>query len=220
MVSYGLLRGALIAALAIPVISACSAAGSVSARLQSRPVDISKTTSWISPSALSHDLFYVVQNARSAVLICRPPDMTYVGVLQVNFPLGVAVDKQRNLYVTHWRTNLINEVLVFHPGAVNPFKTLSDSAGYIGNITVGQDGTVYVANSNSLTFGPGNVLEYAHGSTTPTTEIDDPNFQTVSGVALDSKNNLYVAFKGSGGGSSKRISPGKHSGRDTRLFCQ
>jgi hypothetical protein len=106
-------------------------------------------------------------------------------------PQGIAIDSRRNLYVVDQGKG---DVLVFHRNAKTPFETLSDPDGIPFQVVVRSDGTVYVSNEYNFSLGNGNVAEYAPGSTSPTGEITDPNFNLVEDVGLDSKNNLYVTY--------------------------
>jgi hypothetical protein len=83
---------------------------------------------------------------------------------------------------------------------------------------VGRDGTVYVANVWGVNFVPGNVVEYANGSTTPTSEITDPNFYSLYDVGLDSENNLYVTYETTGQlGCVNEYPPGQTVGKNLNL---
>jgi sugar lactone lactonase YvrE len=108
---------------------------------------------------------------------------------------GLFVDKQGDLYAA----NALNgTVTVYPPSSVSPSETLT-GAGAPDNVVVGRNGSVYVSNIGNLgqpRNGTGTVLEYLKGKTTPSKTI--VAFKTKGtypeGLALDSFNNLYVAF--------------------------
>jgi hypothetical protein len=80
-------------------------------------------------------------------------------------------------------------VTVYPNGAITPSLTLTGAGSPI-DVVVGVDGIVYVSNWDS--GNSGTLLEYPAGQTTPTVTI---NVNGASeGLALDSGNNLYVAY--------------------------
>jgi hypothetical protein len=108
-------------------------------------------------------------------------------------PFGLAVDSDRDLYVANESDGI---VFVYPPGASSPSKTLT-GAGNPDGVAVDRRGTVYVSNCgvwNGFCTN-GSVLEYANGQTTPSKTLY--SFRKNEGptaVALDSANNLYIAF--------------------------
>lgn len=102
-------------------------------------------------------------------------------------PTGMAVDKYGNLYVAN---NGNDTVTVYARGSTSPSKTYSTGLAGRGPVAVavGSDGTVYVSCFSGF------VVEYALGGTTPsrTLSLRDAYF---SGIALDARENLYVAFQ-------------------------
>jgi hypothetical protein len=147
---------------------------------------------WISPAAAHARLLYIARYSYGDVKIYDSRTLAFVGDLTgFAYPQGVAVDNDRNVYVVDQGPNA---VFVFHRGATTPSETLSDPDGIALQVVVGIDGTVYLSNEYSLTLGNGNVVEYAHRSTSPTLEIKNRQFSVVEDVGLDSKNNLYVTY--------------------------
>jgi hypothetical protein len=96
---------------------------------------------------------------------------------------------------------------------------------YFPNVTglaFGADGSFYIANSGLLGY-PGGVTKYAAASDSPVPvgTFTSPNLLSPAGIALDARDNLYVADNGfetvtrfSKGGSSVTIAPTWEAGAD------
>lgn len=133
-------------------------------------------------------------------------------------PEGVAVDASGNLYVGI-DTNTGGEVLVFASGATSPSKTITlpnpgnPNSNQIQSMTIDSLGNLYVAGSTAagtsgVTSSVASIFVYAPGATGTTAPL-----RTISGaatslvpgpagfgieeLAMDSKDNLYVAQGGS-----------------------
>ena len=102
-------------------------------------------------------------------------------------PTGMTVNKYGDLYVANSGNDTVT---VYARGSISPSKTYS--LGLAGRgpaaVAVGSDGTVYV--SCNLGF----VVEYPPGGTSPTRTFSLPDAY-FSGIALDAKGNLYVAYQ-------------------------
>ncbi len=92
----------------------------------------------------------------------------------------------------------------------------------VTGVAFGSDGSLYIANSGLLGYA-GGVTKYAAGSTNPTPSqlFTSPNMLSPAGVALDAKDNVYVADNGfetvtrfSKSGSAVTISPPWEAGAD------
>ena len=92
----------------------------------------------------------------------------------------------------------------------------------VTGVAFGSDGSLYIANSGLLGYA-GGVTKYAPGSTNPTPAqlFASPNVLSPAGVALDAKDNVYVADNGfetvtrfSKSGSAVTISPPWEAGAD------
>jgi hypothetical protein len=155
---------------------------------------------------------YVANYFNDNVQIYSLPGLGNIGSIQgITNPQGLAVDRAGNLYVVDQNAN---DVLIFHKGATAPFRTLSDRNGIAFQVAVGRDGTVYLTNEFNNNLGNGNVNEYAPGSKTPTKTLHDHRFNTVEGVGLDSRNNLYVTFDDNHVvGRIEEFSPGSKVGK-------
>jgi hypothetical protein len=201
-----LCAAALLAPGCSGTVAAPSLAGDLRVRLPDGRAlphrDRAKEPGWLSPEAISgKGLLYVgaATNAGGEVLIFkqRGNNQRPIGRITqgIEDALGVFVDKRRNLYAA----NVLNgTVTVSPPGGTAPFETLT-GAGAPDNVVVGSDGSVYVSNLGNLNDpqkGAGSVLEYRKGETTPSKTI--VAFTTrgtyPEGLALDSSDNLYVAF--------------------------
>ncbi len=145
---------------------------------------------WISPDAARRRKVYVADESGQAVYIFpqkgnnqAPIGKITSGVLAPN---GLFVDSSGKLYVCNFGGGTVT---VYRRGSITPLRTLT-GAGSAIDVVVGLDGTVYVSNWDS--GNAGTLLEYPKGQTTPSTTI---NINGASeGLALDSSNNLYVAY--------------------------
>jgi hypothetical protein len=168
----------------------------------------------ISPEAQAQaktvGLLFVADEAKNVVdIFPKNHAVAPIGTVSngVSSPDGLAVDRSSNLYVT----NLGNSTVSVYapPYTSGPMVTYSQGLSDPVAVAVGRDGTVYVSN-----FSSGEVVEYPPNSATPSLTITIPNAFT-EGVALDSKNRLYVGFNGpSGPGDVMEFLPGSSSGTD------
>lgn len=155
---------------------------------------------------------YVANYFNDNVQIYALPGLGNIGSIQgIANPQGLAVDGAGDLYVVDQNAN---DVLVFRKGEKAPFRTLADANGIAFQVAVGRDGTVYLTNEFNTHLGNGNVNEYPPGSTHPSKTLHDRRFNTVEGVGLDSKNNLYVTFDDNHVvGRIEEFSPGSSAGK-------
>jgi len=121
------------------------------------------------------------------------------------------VDQRGTLYV-QGNNNTITE---FPKGRKKPHKVLNEPPAGPGgygtgvSLAVGSDGTVYAVDP----YGS-QLYEFANGSTSPTTTI---GISHPYGLALDSKNDLYVGYTYSSSGFNARVmeyAPGQTTGKD------
>jgi hypothetical protein len=111
-----------------------------------------------------------------------------------------------------------NTVTVYPPGATSPSATYTNGIGTPYDVTVGKDGTLYVANAFATVSGAGTVTEYPSGSTYPSLTITNVGQNAVA-VALDASNNLYVAWYSfyTGGVEVDKYAPGTTTGTNLAL---
>ena len=126
----------------------------------------------------------------------------------VSDPYNLAVNKHGTLYVQN--NNLT--VTEYPKGETSPSKTLNEPQESVGTgvcVTVGSDGMVY-----AIDHYVSQIYEFKKGATSPTTTIF---LSHAFGLALDSRNNLYVGWapNSSGGpGRVERFKPGSTTGKD------
>lgn len=179
------------ALLVVALTAGCSSDRAVPIAVNDIPATLRSAGTSVMLSARTK-LLYIARYSYGDVQIYDSATLAQVGdITGFTNPQGVAIDSRRNLYVVNQGKN---DVLAFHRNVKTPFETLSDPDGIPFQVVAGSDGTVYVTNEYNLSLGNGNVVEYAHGSTSPTGEITNPNFNVVEDVGLDSKNNLYVTY--------------------------
>lgn len=131
-------------------------------------------------------------------------------------PQGLAIDSLNQLYVTNQGTT--NDVTVYPPGKSKPSITYPSQYFNGPNaVAVGKDGTVYVSNNFN-----GTVVEFPPGQLTPSLTITLPGQPNQpagpQGLALDTSNNLYVAYNGYfSGGFIEKFAPGSTTGTDSGI---
>jgi hypothetical protein len=105
-------------------------------------------------------------------------------------PQGLFVDAKGSLWVAN-----ASNVLVYPHGSLSPSKTLTDSAGDPTDVTVCADGTAYVADLyDDSSSNHASVQVYAHGSTTPTGNLDYASDFRNPFLTCDAAGNVFVAI--------------------------
>jgi hypothetical protein len=105
-------------------------------------------------------------------------------------PQGLFVDAKGSLWVANF-----SNVLVYPRGGLSPSTTLSDPVGYPGDVTVCPDGTAYVADFyNYSNSSAASIQVYAHGSATPTGNLDYANDFRNPFLTCDAAGNVFVAL--------------------------
>jgi hypothetical protein len=154
-----------------------------------------------------------VSNFYASEIVIYPAhvqDPSPIGTISnsVSNPYNLAVDRAGTLYVQ----NNNNTITEYPKGSTSPSKTLTEPKDGYGTgicVTVGDDGTVYAADHLA-----GQVYEFKNGGTTPSITL---NVSEAFGLALDSKNNLYVGWSSSssgGPGHVMKFKPGATTGHD------
>ena len=110
---------------------------------------------------------------------------------------------RRFLYISLFNNN--PEVDVYPAGLhiknPKPIRKITDGITRPQGVAVDKAGTLYVVNSASN--GPGNVVEYANGSSTPSATI--PNIPNAQYVAVDDQGFVYVSGAGNFGNNSNPV---------------
>jgi streptogramin lyase len=136
----------------------------------------------------THNYVYVADAYGNTVWIfpANPADPAASGSITTGLssPQGIAIDAGGNLYVANASNNTVT---VYPPGSATPSLTLSQDLTTPAAVAVDSHGNVWV--SNQLGSYEGSVVEFPAGQTTPSTVITGLN---PLGVAVDSKDNLYV----------------------------
>jgi hypothetical protein len=105
-------------------------------------------------------------------------------------PQGLFVDAKGSLWVAN-----ASNVLVYPHGSLSPSKTLTDSVGDPTDVTVCADGTAYVADLyDDSSSNHASVQVYAHGSTTPTGNLDYASDFRNPFLTCDAAGNVFVAI--------------------------
>ncbi len=170
---------------------------------------------WLSPAAKSgQHVVYVSDFLANAVEIYPASGSNPAPIGQItdgiSGPMGSFVDARGDLFTS----NVTNFTVTMYPKGSLNWSLRYTGLEYPTNVTVGKDGTVYIADISG-----NKVFEYVKGSTRPKRII---TVTTPQGVALDADNNLYVSYNtglhGGGPGAVNEYAP--HSTSGTTLAAQ
>jgi hypothetical protein len=169
---------------------------------------------WLSPAAKkAKHLIYVADFLNNAIEIysATGSNQSPIGEITdgISGPEGICVDKHGDLFVT----NASNETVTMYPHGSTTYKLQYTGFAYPTAVAAGKNGWVYVSDLVGE-----KVVEFPKGSTRSKATIDITYPQ---GVALDSKNNLYVEYNtgahGAGPGQVNEFAPKSTSGTDLGL---
>lgn len=141
----------------------------------------------VDSSGNSAILVYAMGNEKNKPPFCEISETGGYG-----YPL--TVDPNGNLWIPLRPTDsgVNSTVVAYKPSCGSRILRLEDPDAQVSDIAIAQDGTVYVANVNTGYDGPGDVLVYPKGQTTPSRYLGPHKFANPWGVAVDSLNNVYV----------------------------
>jgi sugar lactone lactonase YvrE len=175
-------RNALYATAALAVLSGCSSAGSPA--FTGTPPSSFQGRNKASGAAE----FISDWNNHAIYIIDRQGTVT--SSLHVDGPEGVAVDARHNLYVVNAAGP---NVLVYDPPYNGVAKTLSDAGNVPVGVAVDRNGNVAVTSVGSPSIGPGGIVFYSKGATSPTNTIAaNGTFAGDFYCAFDANGNLYL----------------------------
>jgi hypothetical protein len=169
---------------------------------------------WLSPAAKkAKHLIYVADFTGNAVEIysATGSDQSPIGQITdgISGPEGICVDDRGDLFVT----NVTNQTVTMYPHGSTTYKLQYTGFAYPTAVTAGKNGWVYVSDLVGE-----KVVEFPKNSTRSKVTIDITYPQ---GVALDSKNNLYVEYNtgahGGGPGDVDEFAPKSTKGEDLKL---
>ncbi len=169
---------------------------------------------WLSPAAKdATHLIYVSDFLNNAIEIypTTGSNPSPIGEITdgISGPQGCFVDRHGNLFVA----NASNQTVTMYPHGGTTWKLQYTGFAYPTNVTVGANGMVYVDDLVGQ-----KVVEFPRGKTRSKLTI---GITYPQGVALDAKDNLYVAYNtgahGAGPGDVNEYAPGKKSGKDLGL---
>jgi hypothetical protein len=170
---------------------------------------------WMSKDVATGDsLLYASQFFTSDIQVYRqsgtgqsPVGTIVNGVIN---PQGMTVSSNGDLYVANTGAN---NILVFHKGRLNPYRTLADPNQFPVDVAVAADGTVYASNIFDTSAVAGSVSKYAPGANSPTATYAVPNNLKVLFDALNDDGTLYVNYidLNSGLGAMVKFYPGSNS---------
>lgn len=137
------------------------------------------------------------------------PSRTLTEASGISSPYGVAFDSLGNMYVAN-NENTNPTVNVFPPNwttGTMPIRTIAGFTGVPDNIAIDSSDNLFVSDGDS------DVYVVAPGATTPTTTISpDSLIGPISGIAIDSTDQLYVASTFFGATGQIDVMPASSSG--------
>jgi hypothetical protein len=161
-----------------------------SAVASARTAHISAPRGWMSPDRKkAKTLLYasgVITTGLGFVDVFSVPKYSLVGQITdgINWPEGLAVDKNGDLYVTNLFSNTVT---IYQPGGTSPSLTLT-VPNEPADVAVGSNGYVYVAEG----YADG-IDVYPPGATSPSRRLTNPDLDYgVGGVAVSSSNDVYA----------------------------
>jgi hypothetical protein len=181
----------LLAAATLAVSAGCS--GSAGTTLAPAPL-AAKVPQVRSEKSTGPFQFISDWNNHAVYIIDRQGNTT---TLPVDSPDGLAVDASRALYVVNGAGS---NVLVYAPPYTGNPKILSDAGAEPVGVAVDRDGNVAVTSVGSPSAGPGGIVFYAKGATSPTKTIQaNGRFAGDYYCAFDAHGNLFLDSKNGSG---------------------
>lgn len=108
----------------------------------------------------------------------------------VDYPLGLAVDKQGTLYVANFLGGTHNKgsIVVYPAGSTSPSLTITNGVNSPYGIGVDSQGDIFATNvGNNVMVG------YKAGATSSYESVSFPPKSEVIGVGIDSEDNVWLA---------------------------
>ena len=188
-------RTLAVATVAMLSFSGCSASAPSANPVVVRPPVFAQ----IQPTATAtQTLIYACEfTANTCVWYVRGMNRVAGSITGLSLPSGVGVDSSGNIYIANLAAQ---NVPVYAKGSTTLVRTLDDSGHLPVDVKVGANGTVYVANVQDVNSSNGSISVFAPGSTTVTRVITDPNFGSVTGVAIDENHELVACYNNASGG--------------------
>ena len=125
----------------------------------------------------------------------------------ISGPNAMAVDAHGDVFVSNVDNATVEE---FGPQSSTPIKVFRTSFRNPLTLAVGDNGTLYAVNYDSIGNGS-TIFEIPAGSTAPAVKIHLPG--GLEGLAVDDHNNLYAGYNSSTG-RILRFAPGSTTGKD------
>jgi serine/threonine-protein kinase len=121
---------------------------------------------------------------RASDLSKNPPPFATLHT-ETGCPSGLAADKNGTLYVSDQCD--ANDVEEFPKGSTIEKTVITDGLASPSGLAIDKKGALYVSNY------PAAIVEYAHGTTTPSQTITGQGLKNPFALALDKSDNLYIA---------------------------
>lgn len=155
---------------------------------------------WIKPNTGQTPIIYGSSYNGGFINIyaLKGQNQTVIGQLTNSLvsPQGMVVDGNHRLWVAN--TNAGN-IVAFERGSTTPFRILQDANEYPVAVAIDESGTVYAANAQTTSGGPGSVTVWKRGHVTPTATLTDSNFILCLGIGVDASGDVFVNYIGNMG---------------------
>jgi hypothetical protein len=140
----------------------------------------------------SKETLFVSDPANMQILLFDPkvanPSPEGAITVGIEHGVGLATDKKGTLYVANETNSNESSITVYPRGKTSPSLTITAGLNEPDGIAVDSHGTIYTSN-----LGTNTVTTYKAGQTTVFQTIAFPEGSQAVGLAVDSKDNLYVA---------------------------
>jgi hypothetical protein len=165
---------------------------------------------WPSTQVQPSDELIYLTGPNGVYIYRRRPPFELVGFILVEAGdtiAGPALDAAQNVYVVNTNVTAQASEVDEYSRTRHGFKLVQRflDADFGIALTVGADGYVYVVGNS------GGVLEYAPTGGHPTLSINPPGVYVAADVAVDSQNDLFVAYQYMGESGVRRLA--RHHGR-------
>jgi sugar lactone lactonase YvrE len=138
------------------------------------------------------EVLFVSDPANMQILLYNPkvanPSPEGAITVGIEHGVGLATDKAGTLYVANETNSNQSSITIYPRGKTSPSLTITAGLNEPDGIAVDSHGTVFASN-----LGTNTVTTYKAGKTSVFQTINFPQGSQAVGLAVDSKDNLYVA---------------------------
>jgi len=183
------------AATAISLFAGCSTSSTVQGTFVGQPP--ASATTPTRPAAAQTLIYACEFTANACVWYVHGMNQVAGALSGLSLPSGIGVDSAGNVYVANFGAQ---NVPVYAKGSTMVLRTLDDTGHLPVDVKIDPSGTVYVANLQDTNSSSGSISVFAPGTTKIARVITDPNFGSVTGIAIDEHRELVACYNNDNGG--------------------